>query len=82
VSWPSKVIKKEVPATKFFKVVLSDMGLKKVPTSPMEKNKMTLNREQVKVLASIFKNIEELLGGPQDIEFAYDSKQNLYVSKS
>ena len=63
-------------------MILAPTGTKSVPTSPMEKNQISLTDKETIELVEITKEIEKIMGSPQDVEFAIDLKHTLYILQS
>eukprot|EP01087_Luapelamoeba_hula_P013634 TRINITY_DN3896_c1_g1_i2.p1 TRINITY_DN3896_c1_g1~~TRINITY_DN3896_c1_g1_i2.p1 ORF type:complete len:475 (-),score=55.32 TRINITY_DN3896_c1_g1_i2:1159-2583(-) len=70
-------------ANKTHKFVLdSDNGVTMVPTSPDKAEAVTLTPDRLDKVTELCRNIAEFYREPQDIEWAFDQKGNLYVLQS
>jgi len=63
-------------------LVLQNGELREEPLDQKTINQHSINREQAMQLAGVARNLERFFGGPQDIEWALDGEQNLFILQS
>lgn len=65
-----------------WQLVLRNGELREEPLAQKAINQRSINREQAMQLAGVARNLERFFGGPQDIEWALDGEQNLFILQS
>lgn len=81
-SHKSHQIVKEDIQEKSIQYVYNNKGIEKQAISGEVKTKASLNKEMIEKLVKVGKRLELLFGKAQDIEFAFDSKGDLYILQS
>jgi pyruvate,water dikinase len=75
------IVSKEI-SKKEFKIENSEEGTEIVQLPQNEMRKSSLTEDQILSLSKIGCSIEEIFGSPQDIEWLYDTSNQLYITQT